>query len=87
MLALLGALSWPQEAAAAATPIGHWTFDEGSGMTAADSSGNGHDGTLMNGPLWTTGQLNQGLSFDGVDDRVDVAHAADLNAYPLSVAA
>ncbi|PYQ17234.1 MAG: hypothetical protein DMF79_17750, partial [Acidobacteria bacterium] len=47
----------------------------------------GHDGTLVGGPLWTTGKLGQGLSFDGVDDRVDVAHAADLDTYPLSVAA
>ncbi|MCP4258147.1 MAG: hypothetical protein GY774_11720, partial [Planctomycetes bacterium] len=34
--------------------VGWWTFDEGSGNIAADSSGNGNDGTL-NGPLeWTT---------------------------------
>ena len=86
MLPLLGVLALPQEAASA-TPIGQWKFDEGSGTTAGDSSGLGHDGTLVGGPLWTTGKLGQGLSFDGVDDRVDVAHAADLDAYPLSVAA
>ena len=30
--------------------VGHWKFDEGAGTTAADSSGNGNDGTL-NGTL------------------------------------
>ena len=35
-------------AAKAADPdlVGHWMFDEGSGTTAYDSSGNGNDGTL-----------------------------------------
>lgn len=33
--------------------VGHWKFDEGSGTTAADSSGNGNNGTLS-GPTWTT---------------------------------
>jgi len=30
--------------------VGHWMLDEGSGTTAADSSGNGNDGTLLNNP-------------------------------------
>ena len=59
LFALLGVLFWPALAGASATPIGHWTFDEGSGTTAADSSGNGHDGTLINGPLWTTGRIGR----------------------------
>ena len=36
-------------AATSATLIGHWTFDEGSGTTAADSSGGGHPLTLVGG--------------------------------------
>jgi subtilisin family serine protease len=52
--------------------IGHWTFDEGMGITAGDSSGNGHAGILTNGPAWTTpGQIGGALSFDGIDDYVD----------------
>lgn len=34
---------------------GYWRFDEGTGTTAGDSSGNGHDGTLENGPSWVRG--------------------------------
>ncbi len=28
--------------------LGHWEFEEGSGETVSDSSGNGHDGTIFN---------------------------------------
>ncbi|MGE5415665.1 MAG: hypothetical protein ACM3UZ_02655 [Acidobacteriota bacterium] len=49
---------------------GCWTFDEASGTTAADTSGSGNAGTLLNGPVWTTGKVNGGLNFDGVNDMV-----------------
>ena len=32
--------------------VGWWKFDEGSGTIAADSSGNGMDGTLVSDPAW-----------------------------------
>jgi alpha-L-arabinofuranosidase len=35
--------------------IGHWNFDEGTGTTAADSSGGGHPLTLQGGASWATG--------------------------------
>jgi hypothetical protein len=66
-------------------PVGHWKVNEGSGTIASDSSGNGSAGTLVNGPAWAAGVLDQGLVFDGLDDYVDVPHAAALDAYPLSV--
>ncbi|MFD8864438.1 hypothetical protein ACFV1F_08730 [Streptomyces sp. NPDC059590] len=34
----------------------HWTFDEGSGTTAADSSGSGQDAALKGGAGWGTGK-------------------------------
>jgi RHS repeat-associated protein len=49
--------------------VAYWKFDENTGATTADSSGNGHTGTL-NGPAWTTGQANAALSFDGTNDMV-----------------
>ncbi len=47
----------------AATPIfpgpgglvGYWPFNEGSGSTALDFSGNGNAGTLNNSPTWSSG--------------------------------
>jgi hypothetical protein len=68
-------------------PLAHWTFDEGTGTTAADASGGGHAGSLINGPVWTGGQSGQAIAFDGSNDHVAVAHAAALNAFPLTVTA
>jgi hypothetical protein len=49
--------------------VGHWKFNEASGLYANESSGFGNTGRLMNGPSWTT----QGeLSFDGNDDAVEI---------------
>ncbi len=37
------------------SPVGLWIrADEGTGLTTADASGNGHTGTLTNGPTWST---------------------------------
>lgn len=55
----------PPPPPAATGPVAHWKFDEGSGTTAADSSGVGSNGTLVNGPVWTTGRLGSALSFSG----------------------
>src|SRR5213592_4641011 len=57
--------------------VGYWNFDdiiavEGIGLTAADLSGNNNTGVLTNGPLWTAGKLNGGLSFDGIDDYIEI---------------
>jgi|GEM_PF-5851128 hypothetical protein len=54
--------------------IGFWTFDEDGGTVAADSSGNGLNGTLVGGPVWQPAGGIQGgaLLFDGMDDRVNV---------------
>jgi hypothetical protein len=54
--------------------VGWWTFDEGTGTTTKDLSGNGNNGTLINGPTWTTGKVGGALSFDGVDDYVRVSN-------------
>lgn len=40
--------------------VGYWKFDEGSNMTAADSSGNGNDGTLTNDPSWVASAVPLG---------------------------
>src|SRR3989338_9400755 len=51
--------------------VSHWKFDEGFGMIANDSSGNGNTGVLINGPSWVTGKVGTGaLQFDGANDRI-----------------
>lgn len=69
--------------------LGHWAFDEGSGTTTADSTGNNSPGTLANGPLWGTGLMGQALTFDGkndyvntnADDSLDVTGSLTLSAW------
>ncbi|MBW7914520.1 MAG: alkaline phosphatase, partial [Taibaiella sp.] len=53
--------------------VAYYRFDESSGTNAADSSGNGNNGVLINGPVWTTGKISNALSFDGVNDYVSTA--------------
>src|ERR1035437_3260458 len=72
-----------------------WHFDEGAGTTAADATGNGYTGTLVNSPAWVTSTaplvFNQlagnKLKFDGVNGYVQVAHTNDLNSYPFTYTA
>lgn len=56
----------------------HWEFEDGGGTTAQDSTANGNDGALVNGPAWTSGKIDGGLSFDGTDDYVDVSDNPSL---------
>jgi hypothetical protein len=63
--------------------VGYWPLDEGTGTLTLDASGNGHTGTLVNGPQWTTGPI---LAFDGVDDYVDVG-LLDVPGGALTLAA
>jgi hypothetical protein len=65
--------------------VGLWHFDEGNGVIAVDSSGNGNNGTLVNGPIWIDGKLGKALRFDGIDDYVDLPIMNDTSAYTLEM--
>ena len=56
---LFAAVANPVQAQA---PAGHWTFDDGSGFGAADSSGNGRTATLVNGIRWVSGEIGGAVS-------------------------
>ncbi|RLI73252.1 hypothetical protein DRP04_16015, partial [Archaeoglobales archaeon] len=60
--------------------VGSWHFDEGSGTTAYDTSGNDNDGTI-NGATWTTGKFGSALNFDGTDDYVDCGNDESLEVF------
>ncbi len=51
--------------------VGWWRFNDGSGTTAMDSSGNNRHGVLVNDPVWVTGVYGGALEFAG-DSRVAV---------------
>jgi hypothetical protein len=59
--------------------VAAYAFSEGSGTTTSDRSGKGNTGTLA-GATWTTaGQAGRALSFDGVNDRININDAASLD--------
>ncbi|MDR4497616.1 MAG: fibronectin type III domain-containing protein [Candidatus Scalindua sp.] len=64
--------------------IGYWKFNEGSGTTVEDSSGNGNEGTIIGNATWTTGKNGGGLDFDGSDDYVDVGDIDLTDAFTIA---
>jgi len=74
---------------AVADLVAHYPFDEGSGNTTIDISGNGHDGTLEGSPTWTSpGWDGVGwcLQFGGDGDRVTI-EPFDLTGSGITLAA
>jgi hypothetical protein len=64
---------------ASASLVGAWGFNEASGTTAADSSGNGNNGTITNATHTTTGKFGGALSFNGSNAFVQVPDANSLD--------
>jgi hypothetical protein len=52
--------------------VAHWSLDEGAGTTAADGSGNGHDGQLTGGTWISDGRFAGGLRL-GAGEFVSVS--------------
>jgi len=61
-------------------PIGYWALNDNTGTQAADSSGNNNNGTLTNGPTWTTGRFDYAVNFDGTNDFIDLGAPATFNS-------
>ena len=69
--------------------VASYDFDEGSGATAGDASGNDNDGTILGARRTRTGKHGGALVFDGVNDHVrvpdsdslDLTHAMTLEAW------
>jgi uncharacterized repeat protein (TIGR01451 family) len=63
--------------------IGYWTFNEGTGSVAHDSSGSGYNTTLSNS-TWTTGLFSFGLSFNGSNSQGVTSAIPFTNAFSVS---
>ena len=60
--------------------VGAWSFNEGSGATARDSSANANHGTLVGPATWDpAGKYGAALSFSGLGGNITVPHASSLN--------
>jgi hypothetical protein len=57
--------------------VGYWQLSEGSGTATVDRSGNGNNGTLSAGVVWTTGMFGNGVDFDG-SGGIEIAHSSTL---------
>ncbi|PZG17135.1 LamG-like jellyroll fold domain-containing protein [Nonomuraea aridisoli] len=55
-----------------------WSFDEATGTTAADSSGNNHSATLT-GATWGTGKSQSGLQLSGSTSSYGVTNGPVIN--------
>ena len=65
--------------------VSHWKLDEGSGITELDCIGDNNG--IVHGAVWTTGQVDGALSFDGSDDYVDMGSAASLELGSFTISA
>ncbi len=63
-------------------PVSYWNFNEGTGTVAADSSGNGNDVELVNGPVWINGINGKALQFDGKNDYAVKLYSIGVPATP-----
>ncbi len=61
--------------------VGWWKFDESTGTTAYDSSGNGNNGTLKGNPVWRpTGGVSGGaIELSGKGDYVEISNEANFD--------
>jgi hypothetical protein len=80
----------PSEAIGPPDPslVGYWSFDEGTGATAADSSGHGNNGSLQSGATWGPGKVgSHSLALRVAGAFVDVPTAVFDTTRPYTVSA
>src|SRR5271165_2808635 len=65
--------------AQAQSPVGYWTFNDGSGTEAADASGYGHTATSVNSDNWVAGKFGDAVSGDAADSQYVSIPAIDLS--------
>jgi hypothetical protein len=78
----------PGDTSPCAPPVAEWNFEENTGTTTKDSSGNNNTGTFGTGssaPTWTIGKKNTGagLRFDGVNDYLTFPNYFNLSPATL----
>ena len=59
--------------------VAAYSFEEGTGTTLTDVSGNGNTGTIVNATWTTTGKYGNALTFNGTSARVTVPDASSLD--------
>ncbi len=80
VVAMIGPPGFATAPASAATPglVAAYAFDEGSGTTVTDASGNGNNGTITNATWSTSGKYGDALKFNGTNALVTIPNSASL---------
>lgn len=68
----------PGDSTSCAAPVGEWDFEEGSGTTANDVSGNNNTGTITSA-TYVPGKLGKGLKFNGSTSAVSIANESNFD--------
>ena len=63
---------------------GMWTFEEGTGETVTDLSGNGSDGIFVGDIKWVKAKFGGGIEFSGVEAQNHVRIGAKGDADSLA---
>lgn len=63
---------------------GRWHLDEATGSQANDSSNNLNHGTIY-GAIHTDGYISKCLSFDGLDDYIQIPHSQNLSPPKITI--
>jgi hypothetical protein len=59
--------------------VAAYSFNEGTGTTVADASGNGNHGTISNATWSASGKYGAALSFNGSTSRIDIPDSPSLD--------
>ncbi len=65
--------------------VAYWSFNEGVGTLATDSSGSGNHFDLLNGATWQNGRFGSGAYTDGVNDFGRAS--TTVSSYPFTISA
>ena len=68
-----------EDRTAPATLVAAYAFNEGTGTTVYDSSGNGNNGTITNATWTTAGKYGDALVFNGTNALVTIPDSASLH--------
>jgi hypothetical protein len=69
------------------TLVLYYKLDETSGTTVADSSGNGHTGTMVGTAAWSTGKIGGAANFDGATGYIETVGPVVDTSQPYTVSA
>ncbi len=78
----------PGDAASCAKPVAEWDFEDGSGFTVKDTSGNGNNGTWSGtGNAFAAGKAGKAGNFNGVDTSVSYASSIPFGTGDFTIGA